>query len=189
MEVQDQTVQLLTSISGGVALQESDIKTLFSNLGINASDAVISAFSEKEPSVQAKALDLLQQLQTAESSKRPDILTQLFNLGVAVDNSLGEGITNNLEIVDSETQGMLDVLDIASQKKIAEITPAFAERLRQMGITGFDAIDTEMTNENLTAPSVDYISQQYAYKWAQEGATTMGTEMQNESLTGPSRCV
>lgn len=184
VEVQDQTVQLLASISGGVALQESEIKTLFSNLGINASDAVISAFSEKEPSVQAKAIDLLQQLQTAEASKRPDILTQLFNLGVAVDNSLGEGITDNLEIVDSETQGMLDVLDIASQKKIAEITPAFAERLRQMGIKGFDAMDQEMMNENLTAPSVDYISQQYAYKWAQDAQNKLETALSSFRIAG-----
>ena len=101
---------------------------------------------------------------------------------MAVDNSLGEGITDNLEIVDSETQGMLDVLDIASQKKIAEITPAFAERLRQMGIKGFDAMDQEMMNENLTAPSVDYISQQYAHKWAQDAQTKLGDALSGFKL-------
>lgn len=160
-------------------------KTTLSEHGIQASQALIDSLAIQAPNTRAKAIELLGQLKSAEEEQRPDILTQLFNLGVAVDNSLGEGITENLEIVDSETQGMLDVVDIASQKKIAEITPAFAERLRQMGIKGFDAMDQEMLNENLTAPSVDYINQQYAFKWAQEGADTMDKEMLNETLTGP----
>ena len=86
----------------------------------------------------------------------------------------------------SQTEGMIDVIDMATGTKITEVTPEFAERMRQMGNAGFIAMDQEMMNENLTAPSVDYIDQQYANKWSDEGADTMGTEMMNETLTGPS---
>lgn len=161
-------------------------KTALSEHGLEASQALIDSLAVQAPNTRAKAIELLEQLKSAEEEQRPDILKQLFDLGVAVDNSLGDGIVNNFGLVESQTEGMIDVIDMTTDKKITEVTPEFAERMRQMGNAGFIAMDQEMMNENLTAPSVDYISQQYANKWTQEGATTMGTEMQNESLTGPS---
>ena len=172
-EVQDQTVQLLAQISGGVSLEEANIKNLFQNLGLNASDAVISAFEEKEPSVQAKAISLLGQLQNAETVKRPEILKQLFDLGVSVDDSLGAGIVSNLELVKSETSGMVDVVDATTKDRIATITPAFAERLRQMGITGFGALDAEMTKSNLSAPGIEELSQEEANAWGKKTRTKL----------------
>ena len=161
-------------------------KTELSEHGIEASQALIDSLAVQAPNTRAKAIELLEQLKSAEAEQRPDILKQLFDLGVAVDNSLGDGIVNNFGFVKSQTEGMIDVIDMATGTKITEITPEFAERMRQMGNAGFIATDQEMTNQNLTAPSVDYISQQYANKWADDGATTMGTEMMNETLTSPS---
>ena len=177
---------MFDQIKKPVPTKIQEIQNIMRESGLNISDSLAESLTEKAPDVQEKAIDLLKQLQTAEASKRPDILKQLFDLGVAIDNSLGMGIVNNLEFVESQTAGMVDVIDTTTDTKITEVTPEFAERLRQMSEIGFDAMNRQMLNENLTAPSVDYISQQYAYKWAQEGATTMSTEMQNESLTGPS---
>lgn len=172
-EVQDQTVQLLAQISGGVSLEETDIRTLFENLGLNASDAVISAFAEKEPSVQAKAIGLLSQLQNAETEKRPEILKQLLDLGVSVDDSLGSGIENNSELVRSKSQEMIDGVDATTQDRIAEITPNFAECLRQMGIIGFDAMDAEMTKSDLSAPGIEELSPEEANEWGKKTHTKL----------------
>lgn len=172
-EVQDQTVQLLAQISGGVSLEETDIRTLFENLGLNASDAVISAFAEKEPSVQAEAIGLLSQLQNAETEKRPEILKQLSDLGVSVDDSLGSGIENNSELVKSKSQEMIDGVDATTQDRIATITPNFAECLRQMGVTGFDAMDTEMTKSDLSAPGIEELSPEDANEWGKKTHTKL----------------
>lgn len=161
-------------------------KTELSEHGIQASQALIDSLAVQAPNTRAKAIELLGQLKSAEEEQRPDILKQLFDLGIAVDSSLGDGISSNFGLVKSQTEGMIDVIDMATGTKITEVTPEFAERMRQMGNAGFIAMDQEMMNENLTAPSVDYINQQYANKWADEGADTMGTEMMNETLTGPS---
>ena len=161
-------------------------KTELSEHGIQASQALIDSLAVQAPNTRAKAIELLGQLKSAEEEQRPDILKQLFDLGIAVDSSLGDGISSNFGLVKSQTEGMIDVIDMATGTKITEVTPEFAERMRQMGNAGFIAMDQEMMNENLTAPSVDYINQQYANKWSDEGADTMGTEMMNETLTGPS---
>lgn len=161
-------------------------KTELSEHGVEASQALIDSLAIQAPNTRAKAIELLGQLKSAEEEQRPDILKQLFDLGIAVDSSLGDGISSNFGLVKSQTEGMIDVIDTTTGTKITEVTPEFAERMRQMGNAGFIAMDQEMMNENLTAPSVDYINQQYALKWAQEGADTMGTEMMNETLTGPS---
>lgn len=160
-------------------------KTELSEHGVEASQALIDSLAIQAPNTRAKAIELLGQLKSAEEEQRPDILKQLFDLGIAVDSSLGDGIAVNLGLVKSQTEGMIDVIDMTTDTKITEVTPEFAERLRQMGSAGFIAMDKEMLNENLTAPSVDYINQQYAFKWAQEGANTMDKEMLNETLTGP----
>ena len=161
-------------------------KTELSEHGVEASQALIDSLAIQAPNTRAKAIELLGQLKSAEEEQRPDILKQLFDLGIAVDSSLGDGISSNFGLVKSQTEGMIDVIDMATGTKITEVTPEFAERMRQMGNAGFIAMDQEMMNENLTAPSVDYIDQQYANKWSDEGADTMGTEMMNETLTGPS---
>ena len=161
-------------------------KTELSEHGVEASQALIDSLAIQAPNTRAKAIELLGQLKSAEEEQRPDILKQLFDLGIAVDSSLGDGISSNFGLVKSQTEGMIDVIDMATGTKITEVTPEFAERMRQMGNAGFIAMDQEMMNENLTAPSVDYINQQYANKWSDEGADTMGTEMMNETLTGPS---
>lgn len=162
---------MFDQIKKPVPTKIQEIQNIMRESGLNISDSLAESLTEKAPDVQEKAIDLLKQLQTAEASKRPDILKQLFDLGVAIDNSLGMGIVNNLEFVESQTAGMVDVIDTTTDTKITEVTPEFAERLRQMSETGFDAMNRQMLNENLTAPNVDYISQQYAYKWAQDAQT------------------
>ena len=129
-------------------------KTELSEHGIQASQALIDSLAVQAPNTRAKAIELLGQLKSAEEEQRPDILKQLFDLGIAVDSSLGDGISSNFGLVKSQTEGMIDVIDMATGTKITEVTPEFAERMRQMGNAGFIAMDQEMMNENLTAPSV-----------------------------------
>ncbi len=164
-EVQQSSVQLLSQISGGVQLKSSEIKTLLGNLGIDASDKMISALAEKKPETQEQAVELMDQLIQADAKKRPEILAQLFDLGVAVDNSLGKGLYDNYQFVKSKTEGVIDVIDSTTNTKITEITPEFAARLRDMGVTGFEALDEMLKNAKISAPEIDPLSQTDANDW------------------------
>lgn len=148
-------------------------KSELSEHGVEASQALIDSLAIQAPNTRAKAIELLEQLKDAEADQRPLIVGQLFDLGIAVDDSLGAGIVDNLGLVDSETQGMIDVIDTTTQKTIATITPEFAERLRQMGITGFDAMDTEMTKSDLSAPGIEELSPEDANEWGKKTHTKL----------------
>ena len=105
-----------------------------------------------------EAIDLLAQLQTAESSKRGEILAQLQDLGINVDNSLAEGISSNKDGVTQEAGSV--------------------------GAAGKDAMQTALSGTNLSPPGVNGITGT-AWGIGSAGNTQMGLGLRVQNLAPP----
>lgn len=166
--VQQQTIQLLTSLEGAEQLKKEELTTLFSTLGLDVSDSLVQSISEKEPDVQAKMVDLITQLKTAEGENREDLLVQMLQLGRDVDTNLCDGIAQDLGLVEDAASGTVSVIDRTTNTEIARISPDFAKRLEKMGATGFEAMDKEISSEDLSAPDVEDLSTQPVKDWRED---------------------
>lgn len=166
--VQQQTLQLLTSLEGAEQLKKEELTTLFSTLGLDVSDSLVQSISEKEPDVQAKMVDLITQLKTAEGENREDLLVQMLQLGRDVDTNLCDGIAQDLGLVEDAASGTVSVIDRTTNTEIARISPDFAKRLEKMGATGFEAMDKEISSEDLSAPDVEDLSTQPVKDWRED---------------------
>lgn len=166
--VQQQTIQLLTSLEGAEQLKKEELTTLFGTLGLDVSDSLVQSISEKEPDVQAKMVDLITQLKTAEGENREDLLVQMLQLGRDVDTNLCDGIAQDLGLVEDAASGTVSVIDRTTNTEIARISPDFAKRLEKMGATGFEAMDKEISSEDLSAPDVEDLSTQPVKDWRED---------------------
>lgn len=144
---------------------EEDVKNALSTCGIDASDELIKSINSKKGDAKAEAIDLLHQLITATDEKKFEVLQKLYDLGIEVDSSLGDGLFDNYDYVASNTKGMIDVIDATSGEKITEITPDFAKNLKKMGAKGLDDLDALIKNMNVSSPGVEDMSSTEAKSW------------------------
>lgn len=98
------------------------VKTQLSAAGVEVADGVIYALAAKAPDVQAQAIQLLAQLQSADESERPAILAQFSSLGPDVSASIMAGF---------------------AQDNIAGTLSEESKAAVQGFISGFSGLDTE----------------------------------------------
>lgn len=150
---------------------EEDVKNALSTCGIDASDELIKSINSKKGDAKAEAIDLLHQLITATDEKKFEVLQKLYDLGIEVDGSLGDGLFDNYDYIASNTKGMIDVIDTTSGEKITEITPDFAKNLKKMGAKGLDDLDALIKNMNVSSPGVEDMSSTEAKGWRDNAQT------------------
>lgn len=164
----DATLQLLESLDEGKKLKENELTSVFSTFGVELPEALITSLASQNSSVQQQAIELYSQIQYADDEKRPELLAQMLEFGQKVDENLCSGIAGNLVLVKDEASGMIAVLDTTTGQEITRITPGFAEKLKEMGSTGFNSMNEAMKSGKLTAPTVGTMSTQPVKDWVRE---------------------
>lgn len=159
------TLQLLQNLEEGQKLKDEELTSVFSTFGVELPEALVTSLASQNSSVQQQAIELYSQIQYADDEKRPELLSQMLELGQKVDENLCSGIAGNLVLVKDEASGMIAVLDTTTGKEITRITPEFAEKLKEMGSTGFNSMDEAMKSGKLTAPTVQSISTKVVEEW------------------------
>lgn len=161
----DATMKLLEKLNEGKVLKEEELVSVFATFGMDLPEALISSLSSQNANVQRQAIEMYSQIQYADEAKRPEILAQMLDLGQNVDESLCLGISGNLALVENESSGMISVIDKVTGQRIRDITPAFASRLKEMGVEGFDSMDEVMKSSSLTAPTVKELDTKPVENW------------------------
>lgn len=106
--VQNSTIDLLAGIQNGHSLTEGNLIKLFAGLGVKVPEALIEQLGDSKTSaeVQAKAVELMAQISSAEESERPGLIEKLKTLGIDGADSLAEGIKSGLSTVETETKNL-----------------------------------------------------------------------------------
>lgn len=106
--VQNSTMDLLAGIQNGHSLTEGHLIELFAGLGVKVPEALIEQLGDSKTSaeVQAKAVELLAQISSAEESERPGLIEKLKTLGIDGADSLAKGIKSGQSTVETETKNL-----------------------------------------------------------------------------------
>ena len=113
-----------------------------------------------------ETVSLLNQLNQAEAEQRPGILAQLMDLGIAVDNSLGQGMYDNIEFIKNAASGSIDVINTATGERITQVTPEFVAHLRAMGVTGVKGMEEAVSGAIILPPDVNEFPDEHVRDWA-----------------------
>lgn len=106
--VQNSTIDLLAGIQNGHSLTEGNLIKLFAGLGVKVPEALIEQLGDSKTcaEVQAKAVELLAQISSAEESERPGLIEKLKTLGIDGADSLAKGIKSGQSTVETETKNL-----------------------------------------------------------------------------------
>lgn len=107
-----------------------EITTALGNLGIIATQAMLDSLSSKQPDVQSKTVELLNQIKAGTALKEPEIKTLLSNLGIKSADGLIGAISGKKASVQAEGIKLLAQLETAEGAKREEIL----KKLRKLGI-------------------------------------------------------
>lgn len=107
-----------------------EIATALGNLGITATQAMLDSLSSKQPEVQSKTVELLNQVKEGTALKEPEIKTLLSNLGIKSADGLIGAISGKKASVQAEGIKLLAQLETAEGAKREEIL----KKLRNLGI-------------------------------------------------------
>lgn len=107
-----------------------EITTALGNLGITATQAMLDSLSSKQPDVQSKTVELLNQIKVGTALKEPEIKTLLSNLGIKSADGLIGAISGKKASVQAEGIKLLAQLETAEGAKREEIL----KKLRKLGI-------------------------------------------------------
>lgn len=181
--VQNETFSLLSQIGNGVALEAPYIESLLSNFGLESSDALINTLKSKTPEVQMNALELLRQLKNAANDdEKGDIKEQLKRIGVAANDGVAEGIKSNIEVIRDGTTGAITSLKNAAGEELTNITPEFAQMLKDLSIVGVKEMDAYMEQAKVSAPQVEEISDSQANSFANKTTSKLQDAMNDKSI-------
>ncbi|WP_270739552.1 hypothetical protein [Massilioclostridium coli] len=137
---------------------QEDICTALNDCGINASGTLIQSISELTPNLRGTAVELINQLKYADEEQRPELLAQLMGLGVAVDDSIREGMYQNIELVRDDASGLINVINTATGQTIQTVTPEFVQNMKNMGISGVAGMDQVLAGSTISAPQVSELN-------------------------------
>ena len=107
-----------------------EITTALGNLGITATQAMLDSLSSKQPEVQSKTVELLNQIKAGTALKEPEIKTLLSNLGIKSADGLIGAISGKKASVQAEGIKLIAQLETAEGAKREEIL----KKLRELGI-------------------------------------------------------
>lgn len=107
-----------------------EITTALGNLGITATQAVLDSLSSKQPDVQSKTVELLNQIKAGTALKEPEIKTLLSNLGIKSADGLIGAISGKKASVQAEGIKLIAQLETAEGAKREEIL----KKLKALGI-------------------------------------------------------
>lgn len=107
-----------------------EITTALGNFGITATQAMLDSLSSKQPDVQSKTVELLNQIKAGTALKEPEIKTLLSNLGIKSADGLIGAISGKKASVQAEGIRLLTQLETAEGAKREEIL----KKLKALGI-------------------------------------------------------
>lgn len=107
-----------------------EITTALGNLGITATQAMLDSLSSKQPDVQSKTVELLNQIKAGTALKEPEIKTLLSNLGIKSADGLIGAISGKKASVQAEGIKLIAQLETAEGAKREEIL----KKLKALGI-------------------------------------------------------
>lgn len=107
-----------------------EITTALGNLGITATQAMLDSLSSKQPEVQSKTVELLNQIKAGTALKEPEIKTLLSNLGIKSADGLIGAISGKKASVQAEGIKLIAQLETAEGAKREEIL----KKLKALGI-------------------------------------------------------
>ena len=107
-----------------------EITTALGNLGITATQAMLDSLSSKQPEVQSKTVELLNQIKAGTALKEPEIKTLLTNLGIKSADGLIGAISGKKASVQAEGIKLIAQLETAEGAKREEIL----KKLKALGI-------------------------------------------------------
>ena len=115
-----------------------EITTALGNLGITATQAMLDSLSSKQPDVQSKTVELLNQIKAGTALKEPEIKTLLSNLGIKSADGLIGAISGKKASVQAEGIKLIAQLETAEGAKREEIL----KKLRELGISAGSGLET-----------------------------------------------
>lgn len=134
-----------------------EITTALGNLGITATQAMLDSLSSKQPDVQSKTVELLNQIKAGTALKEPEIKTLLSNLGIKSADGLIGAISGKKASVQAEGIRLLTQLETAEGAKREEIL----KKLRELGISAGSGLEkgTSSKKKDVNSAAEEIVSE------------------------------
>ena len=120
-----------------------EITTALGNLGITATQAMLDSLSSKQPDVQSKTVELLNQIKAGTALKEPEIKTLLSNLGIKSADGLIGAISGKKASVQAEGIKLIAQLETAEGAKREEIL----KKLKALGIDSSGKLESGLKDK------------------------------------------
>lgn len=184
-------------------LMKQNLKTAFSNLGIEVPNSLINSLSKKSTEVQQTVITLLNTLSSGVALKKDEIKSLFSSLGIEAPNSLINQLAKQKPSVQSQAISLLQELQNAEASKRPEIL----QRLKDLGLkiddnlangmesgkkkvtrkgeevgkSGHDAIQKKM-DKDIKSPNVDKNTTESAKKEADSAHSAMQSVFSGKSI-------